>query len=192
MLLRQRYLSQRDITRIKRHLKNGGVIAYPTESCFGLGCLPTNPQGLKRIIRLKKRPQHKGMIVIGDGVGQLRPLLAPLDAADTACLEKAWPAAKTFVVPASDKVLPLLRGSGRSKLAVRVPAHEGARQLCFQLATPLVSTSCNKAGFKPCRFTREARRQFGQHKAVWVIAGQIGFAKSPSQIIDLESGIRLR
>jgi L-threonylcarbamoyladenylate synthase len=190
MLLRKRYLSQRDITRIKRHLQNGGVIAYPTESCFGLGCLPTHPQGLKRVIRLKKRPQHKGMIVIGAGVGQLTPLLAPLSVDDRWCLTKAWPAAKTFLVPCSKHVLPLLRGASRQKLAVRVPDHDGARQLCLQLGTPLVSTSCNKAGFKPCKTTQDAMRQFG-HQA-WVIPGLIGFAKNPSQIIDLKTGTRLR
>lgn len=190
MLLRKRFLSQRDITHLKQYLKNGGVIAYPTESCFGLGCIPTHSKGLKRVIRLKKRPQHKGMIVIGNNLAQLEPLLAPLSQENRASLESAWPAAKTFLIPTNDKVLPLLRGSGRNKLAVRVPNHEGARQLCYQLDTSLVSTSCNKAGFKPCRYTRDAIRQFG-HDA-WIIPGAIGFAKNPSQIIDLETGRRLR
>lgn len=190
MLLRKRILSQRDITRIKSHLKKGGVIAYPTESCFGLGCIPTNAKALKRVIRLKKRPQHKGMIVIGESLSQLEPLLAPLSSSDRQSLNKAWPAAKTFLIPSAKRILPLLRGSGRNKLAVRVPNHEGARQLCYQLQTPLVSTSCNKAGFKPSRFTREAMRQFGRD--AWVIPGAIGFAKQPSQIIDLETGKRLR
>ncbi len=190
MLLRKRILSQRDITQIKRHLKKGGVIAYPTESCFGLGCIPTHAKALKRVIRLKRRPQHKGMIVIGDSVAQLEPLLAPLSPEAKAALNAAWPAAKTFLIPSSHHVLPLLRGSGRSKLAVRVPDHELARQLCSLLDTPLVSTSCNKAGFKPSRLTRDAKRQFGQH--AWVVDGLIGFAKKPSQIIDLETGRRLR
>ena len=105
-------------------------------------------------------------------------------------LHEAWPAPKTFLLPASKKVLPSLRGKGRSKLAVRVPAHAGARRLCQVLETPLVSTSCNRAGKRACKTEREVRRQFG--RKVWVVGGLIGKQKTPSQIIDGETGARLR
>ena len=60
--------------RLKNHLRRGGLIAYPTESCYGLGCLPTHTKALKKLIRLKRRPQHKGIIVIGDKLDRLPPL----------------------------------------------------------------------------------------------------------------------
>jgi len=66
----QRTLSAIASGRLKNHLKRGGLIAYPTESCYGLGCLPTHTKALKKLIRLKRRPQHKGMIVIGDNPGK--------------------------------------------------------------------------------------------------------------------------
>ena len=186
----QRTLSTIASGRLKNHLKRGGLIAYPTESCYGLGCLPTHTKALKKLIRLKRRPQHKGMIVIGDTLDRLRTLLQPLGETDRRLLESQWPARKTFLLPASDRIPALLRGRNRRKLAVRVPDHAGARSLCRLLGQPLVSTSCNKAGKRPCRNQREARRQFGRHALI--IDGRCGGAKKPSLIIDWENGRQLR
>ncbi len=176
--------------KLSAHLKSGGVVAYPTESCYGLGCLPKHAQGLKRVIHLKKRPQHKGMIVIGSDLDQLQPLIKRPPENMQALLQQTWPAAKTFLLPSEKSVLSLLRGKNRDKLAVRVPAHAGARRLCHALNTALVSTSCNRAGKRACKTEREVRRQFG--RKVWIIGGLIGDRKAPSQIIDGETGKRLR
>ena len=175
---------------LRRHIRRGGLIAYPTESCYGLGCLPTHTKALKKLIRLKRRPQHKGMIVIGDKLDRLLPLLQPLGETDRRLLESQWPARKTFLLSAADRIPALLRGRSRRKLAVRVPDHPGARSLCRLLGQPLVSTSCNKAGKRPCRNQREARRQFGRHALI--IGGRCGGAKKPSLIIDWENGRQLR
>lgn len=176
--------------RLRAHLKAGGVAAYPTESSYGLGCLPGQPRALRRLVRLKKRPQHKGMIVIGADVAQLRPWLAPLAEDETQRLAAQWPARKTFLLPAGRRVLPLLRGRSRQALAVRVPDHAAAREVCRRAGSALVSTSCNRAGKRPCRSEREVRRQFGRQ--VMVIGGRTGGAKRPSEIIDWQSGARLR
>lgn len=176
--------------KLAAHLKAGGVVAYPTESCYGLGCLPQHPQALKRVISLKKRPQHKGMIVIGNDSEQLQALIKRPSENMQTLLAQTWPAAKTFLLPCAKNVLPLLRGKGRKKLAVRVPDHAGARRLSHALNTPLVSTSCNRAGKRACKTEREVRRQFG--RKVWIIGGLIGRQKAPSQIIDGETGKRLR
>ncbi|WP_416191631.1 L-threonylcarbamoyladenylate synthase [Neisseria sp. CCUG12390] len=190
MKLFSRILSAGRQRKLTAHLKSGGVVAYPTESCYGLGCLPKHAQGLKRVVHLKKRPQHKGMIVIGSDLNQLLPLIKRPSENMQTLLQKTWPAPKTFLLPAQESILPLLRGKGRQKLAVRVPAHAGARQLCHALNTPLVSTSCNRAGKRACKTEREVRRQFG--RKVWIIGGLIGRQKTPSQIIDGETGKRLR
>ncbi|KPN71198.1 L-threonylcarbamoyladenylate synthase [Neisseria sp. 83E34] len=176
--------------RLSSHLKHGGLVAYPTESCYGLGCLPQNVRALQKLVRLKKRPQHKGMIVIGDGLPRLLPLLQGLSEKQQRNIAAVWPAPLTYLLPVSPKAPVTLRGKGRSKLAVRVPAHPGARALCRVLRTPLVSTSCNKAGKRPCKTEREVRRQFGRQVAI--IGGRCGGAKTPSRIVDWESGKCLR
>ncbi len=73
-----RPLSFQQIAQLRAYLKRGGVVAYPTESCYGLGALPDNVRGLRTLLRLKKRPQHKGMIVIGANWSQLQPHLCRL------------------------------------------------------------------------------------------------------------------
>lgn len=176
-------------TPLAAHLKRGGLVAYPAEACYGIGCLPRHAHALRKLIRLKKRPQNKGMIVIGNSLPQLRPLLQRPSESLAAMLENEWPAPTTFLLPCR-RLPPLLRGKGRSKLAVRVPAHEGARQLCAIAGTPLVSTSCNRSGGRPCKSRREAQRLFGRD--VWIIGGRIGRQKTPSRIIDAETGKRLR
>ena len=190
IMLFPRILSASTLRKLQSHLKKGGLVAYPTESCYGIGCIPTLPKALNRLIHLKKRPQHKGMIVIGNQLEQLQPLLKRSSENIQTMLRNEWPAPKTFLLPAAADVLPALRGKRRSKLAVRVPAHAGARRLCQALKTPLVSTSCNRAGKRVCRTEREVRRQFGRN--VWVVGGLIGKQKLPSQIIDGETGVRLR
>ncbi|UOO83298.1 L-threonylcarbamoyladenylate synthase [Uruburuella testudinis] len=178
------------VYRLRAHLRRGGVVAYPTESSYGLGCLPGHSRGLRRLIRLKKRPQSKGLISIGGDWAQLSPLLRPQNAATKQILLQHWPAPKTYLLCARAGIPAALRGKGRSKLAVRIPDHAGARALCKRIGTALVSTSCNRAGKRACRSEREARRQFGRD--VWVIGGRTGCRRAPSTIIDWESGRVLR
>lgn len=185
-----RHFSASFIRRLAHHLHRGGLIAYPTESCYGLGCLPRNTKALNNLIRLKKRPQQKGMIIIGDCLSRLQPLLQSLSENQQQSLSTEWPAPVTYLLPASPKVPPLLRGKQRRKVAVRIPAHTAARTLCKALHTALVSTSCNRTGKRPCKTEREAKRQFGNQ--VKIIGGRCGSSKTPSRIIDWESGLRLR
>lgn len=172
------------------HLRRGGLVAYPTESSYGLGCLPTHRRALRRLMQLKKRPQHKGLIVIGNDLKQLEPLLQRLPENQRRLAQSTWPAAVTFLFAAADSVPALLRGRGREKLAVRVPAHDGARRLCALLGTPLVSTSCNQSGKRACKSEREVRRLFG--RKLWIVGGRVGKRKQPSEIVDWAENRRLR
>lgn len=174
---------------LRAHLKRGGLIAYPTESCYGLGCDPLNSLALKRLIKLKGRGAAKGLLLIADHFKRLRPFVAPLSAADLARMQTSWPGPITWVVPASAACSPLLTG-GRPTIAVRVTAHPGAARLCRSLGMALVSTSANKSGRRPAKSAAECRRIFGAR--VRVIAGHIGTRKRPSTLIDLATGTLLR
>ncbi|HMA10693.1 MAG TPA: Sua5/YciO/YrdC/YwlC family protein [Steroidobacteraceae bacterium] len=176
-------------TSLRAHLKRGGLIAYPTESCFGLGCDPRNPRALARLIRLKGRDAAKGLLLIADHFKRLQPFVRPLPSADRARMQRSWPGPVTWVVPASSACPPLLTG-GRPTIAVRVTAHPGAARLCRALGMALVSTSANKSGRKPAKTAAECRRIFGAR--VRVIAGRIGTRRRPSTLIDLATGTLLR
>ena len=174
---------------LQAHLRGGGLIAYPTESCYGLGCDPRNPRALRRLIRLKGRSAAKGLLLIADHFKRLQAFIRPLSATDRARMQRSWPGPVTWVVPASATCLPELTG-GRPTIAVRVTAHPGAARLCRSLGMALVSTSANKSGKKPAKTAAECRRMFGAR--VRVIAGRIGTRKRPSTLIDLATGTVLR
>lgn len=110
MMMFPRILSAAAQRRLQAHLKKGGLVAYPTESCYGLGCIPTLPKALNQLIHLKKRPQHKGMIVIGHSLEQLQPLLQRPSENIQTMLHEAWPAPKTFFIAGRQKSIAFVTG----------------------------------------------------------------------------------
>ena len=178
-----------DIAAIRRHLERGGVIAYATESCYGLGCDPRNRSAVRKILRLKGRPQAKGLILIGNAFQQFRRYLAPVDAAIAARFKDYWPGPTTLLLPAARHCPKWLTGQ-HAKLAVRVTAHPVAARLCHSLDMALVSTSANKSGQRMLRTAHACRKVFGNE--VWVLEGRTGKRKRPSTILDPVSGNLLR
>lgn len=187
---RLRILSAAKKRQACRFLKRGGVLAYATESCFGLGGLPTHPKAIRQVIRLKKRNQNKGLIVVASDFSQLRSLVEPLTKEQLDTVNQYWPGPYTFLLKAKNRVLPYLRGFGNQKLAVRISAHPQTALLCKALGYALVSSSANIAKQHPCKNTRQAQQKFG--KKALVIKGQIGVQHKPSTLIDLETGKVLR
>jgi len=171
-------------------LRAGGVLAYATESCFGLGCNPFDVRAIRRILAIKGRPTHKGLIVIAANLQQLRPLIRPLTPVQLATVQRYWPGPYTFLLPASRRVPTLLRGR-HDKIAVRISAHGEAAALCRALGSPLVSTSANRAGQKSLKTARGCRQAFSRQQ-VLTLQGRIGKRRKPSTIIDLDSGRVLR
>lgn len=174
---------------LQHYLRQGGVIAYPTESCFGLGCDPGSRRGVQRVLRIKGRPQHKGLILIGSSAAQFTRYIAPLTAQQQRQLAAAWPGPHTWLVPAATDCPRTLTGKHRT-IALRITAHRPAARLCAAAGMALVSTSANRSGGKAARSARECRRLFGD--AVRVIPGLIGSRRRPSTIQDLVSGRILR
>lgn len=171
-------------------LRTGGVIAYPTEAVFGLGCDPDNEAALARIIAIKGRAAHKGFILVASSLDQLRPYLAPVQAEWQAQFDAAWPGPVTMVVPCAPRSGELLSG-GRDTLAVRVSAHPLVQTLCTLFGGPVVSTSANRSGQEPCRDTTSAVRLFGDEVDA-VVDGQVGTLSEPTRIIDVCTRQRLR
>ncbi|HEY8118713.1 MAG TPA: Sua5/YciO/YrdC/YwlC family protein [Methylophilaceae bacterium] len=174
---------------LQHYLRNGGIIAYPTESCFGLGCDPRNRLGLQRLLRIKGRPQHKGLILIGSELTQFLPYIAPINHEQQAKLNSTWPGPHTWLVPAGRHCPKTLTGR-HPTIAIRVTAFKPAAKLCVQAGMALVSTSANRSGLRPAKSTRDCYRLFGD--SVRIIAGRIGKRRKPSTIQDLATGRILR
>jgi len=178
-----------DSARLHAHLRRGGLIAYPTESCYGLGCDPRNARAVARLLRLKGRPRRKGLILIADCFARLASFAVPPTPAQWRRLLSTWPGPHTWLLPAARRAPRWLTGA-HPTLAVRVTAHPEAAGLCRTLRSALVSTSANRAGRRPLKTTRACRQVFGEQ--VWVLPGRAGRRKNPSIIQDLASGDVLR
>lgn len=177
------------LNRLRAHFRRGGLIAYPTESCYGLGCDPRNARAVKRLLRLKGRPQAKGLILIADRYSRLQPYLARLTALQQQSVFPTWPGPHTWLAPVSRKTPRWLRGKFAT-LAVRITAHPGAAALCRALGSALVSTSANRVGLRPLKTHAACIKAFGHE--VLVVPGRIGRRKKPSTIQDLASGKLVR
>jgi L-threonylcarbamoyladenylate synthase len=173
-----------------RTLKRGGIVAYPTEGVWGLGCDPANPDTLARLLALKRRPTGKGLILIASDFRQLTPWLAPLDSANEQRAFATWPGPVTWLWPAGPAAPALLRGS-HDTLAVRVTDHPLAGALCARFGGPLVSTSANLAGRRPARNALQARLRLGGRFDI-LLPGATGGRTQPTEIRDARTGAIIR
>ncbi len=169
----------RNARQLSAHLRRGGLLAYPTESCYGLGCDPNNRLAVQRLLKLKKRPQRKGLIVIAADYASLTKYIQPIDYIQQLRLKNTPSDAVTYLMPAKPSCPRSLRGN-HATLAVRLSAHPLVRQVCQTWRAALVSSSANRSGQRPTKTAAECQRMFG--KQVWVIQGQVGKRKQPSTI----------
>jgi len=183
-------MSVTPIEKAVQVLREGGVIAYPTEAVWGLGCDPENQAAVQRLLATKQRPVTKGLILVAATIDQFAPFLGELQDSQYQLLEANWPGFTTFIVPASENVPSWIKGDS-TKVALRVSAHPLVRELCLAFGGPLVSTSANRAGQLPAQSFEQVADTFTQELA-FVLPGELGDADKPSSIIDLESGKILR
>lgn len=172
------------------YLRGGGVIAYPTEGVWGLGCDPDNAHAVARLLALKRREPGKGLILIAANLAQVEPYLEGLRAEQRAMLEATWPGAQTWVVPANARASAWITG-GRPGLALRVSANPVVQALCLAYGGPLVSTSANPSGRPAPRSALRVRRYFPR-QLDYVLAGALGGQSGPTPIRDLLTGELLR
>jgi len=175
-------------TRAADVLLGGGVIAYPTEGVFGLGCLPDDIAAVERLLDIKQRSASKGLILIAATPAQLcdwidSDHLDRLPAADPQC-------PVTWIVRPSGLVPAIVTG-GHTGLAVRITTNPVAAAICNAVEMPVTSTSANIAGQRVVRNAHVLHRKFG-HLVDYIVPGACGPASGPSEIRDLESGAILR
>ncbi|MFB9886134.1 L-threonylcarbamoyladenylate synthase [Balneatrix alpica] len=172
-------------------LREGGVIAYPTEAVWGLGCDPWNPQAFQRLLALKQRPPEKGVILVAASMAQIEPLWQDLSASQQQALAADWPGPFTWILPDQQDWVPSWIKGKHTKVAVRVSAHPLVQELCQAFGGPLVSTSANPSGRPPARSALRVRQYFGADLD-GLVPGQLGGLARPTQIRDLTSGATLR
>ena len=173
-------------------LQTGGVIAYPTEGVWGLGCDPRDEAAVLRLLAIKQRTVDKGLIVIASHLEQLRPFLdlAAVPTDHLAGVLASWPGPHTWVMPASADAPRWITGS-HDGIAVRISAHPIVVELCNAFDGALVSTSANLSG-KDAPRSREGLDPAVLAAVAGHVAGETGGLSAPTVIRDALTGVALR
>lgn len=171
-------------------IREGEVIAYPTEAVFGLGCDPFNENAVTKLLNLKQRPVDKGLILIAAQWQQFEKLT---QAIPDDCLQRvfdSWPGPHTWVFPASRFAPQWITGQ-HATIALRVTAHPLVQELCALWDGPLVSTSANLAGETALLTAEDVQQRFPKGLA-GVLSGEVSKAGNPTEIRDAISNRILR
>ncbi|NVK21693.1 MAG: Sua5/YciO/YrdC/YwlC family protein [Kangiellaceae bacterium] len=184
------YINLFKIKQATAFIEHGGVIAYPTEAVYGLGCDPQCVPAIQRILRIKRRPWQKGLLLVASNLQQIEPYVAENARELLSCFDdkKAYPV--TWLLPASSLVSPWLKGE-HEKIAIRLSDNPYIRALCDQAQSALVSTSANRAGQLELKQAELVRCSMGQELDA-VVAGSVGGYDHPSAIIDAKTEQILR
>jgi len=181
-----------DPARAADVLRQGGVIAYPTEAVWGLGCDPQNEAAVMRLLAVKQREVDKGLILVAGALDQFDALLdwarLPTDRAEA--VYATWPGPHTWIVPATGRVPHWITGA-HDGVAARVSAHPVVVALCDAFGGPVVSTSANLAGAPPA-FRREALDPMLLAQLDGIVAGETGGLAAPTAIREAHTGAVLR
>lgn len=173
------------LQRVARVVRDGGVIAYPTEAVWGVGCDPWNEDAVYRLLALKSRPVGKGLILVAARMEQFDFLLDGLPDAWLQRLAQSWPGPNTWLVP-HQGLLPEWISGRHDSVALRVSDHPLVAALC-ECVGPLVSTSANPAG-RPSARSRLRVEQYFHGELDALLGGALGGRRNPSLIRDLRSG----
>jgi L-threonylcarbamoyladenylate synthase len=169
-------------------LRQGKILAYPTEAVYGLGCDPFNQQAVDKLLVLKQRNADKGFIVLIANWDQLAPLIAQVSDEILQVVSDTWPGPVTWVFPKSSRIPSSISGLHEC-IAIRMTAHPLARELCIN--GPIISTSANLSGCEPAHDLASLYGQFPFGVDVF-LDGSLGGLSQPSQIYDALSRHRLR
>jgi len=164
--------------------KQGGVIAYPTEAVFGLGCDPDNINAIKALLAIKNRPKSKGLILLAGRFEQLIPYIdvSHLSAQQLTLIKSRWPNGITQVLPARKGLTSYLTGDFNT-IAVRITTQPDVVALCEQTNRAIVSTSANLSGQEPAKSWQTVDPLL-INKIDYLIKGDTLSYQQPSKIIN--------
>jgi L-threonylcarbamoyladenylate synthase len=174
------------------HLRRGGVIAYPTEAVWGVGCDPADEATVLRLLALKQREIGKGLILVAAHLDQLRPWidLDTLPPQRVTEVQASWPGPHTWILPAAASAPRWITGD-HDGIAVRVSAHPVVIALCEAFGGALVSTSANPAGAPPPASAEDLDPALLQ-AIDGLTVGETGGLARPTAIRDARTGRVLR
>jgi len=178
------------VSQAAQCLRDGEIIAYPTEAVYGLGCDPGNESAVRRLLALKNRPIEAGLILIADTFERFQSFIQPVSNEQKERAMAAWPGPVTWLFPRGDGAPGWLAGEHQT-IALRISAHPVCQALCAAFNDAIVSTSANPGKAEPARTVAQLEQYFGAALG-GIVEGKLGGGVRPSEIRDLVSGQVLR
>jgi L-threonylcarbamoyladenylate synthase len=174
--------SSKAIEKIESILNSGGVIAFPTDTFYGLGADPFNPAALAKIFKIKQRPADKPLLVLIYSLVQLADLTTEVNDNARKLMEHFWPGSLTLIFKASPR-LPDILTAGTGKIGIRLPSHPFTHKFLETLDRPLTAPSANLSGERELRTAQEVERALGD-KIDLIIDGGPAPGGKPSTVLD--------
>jgi L-threonylcarbamoyladenylate synthase len=166
----ERVIHHEAIGRAAEFIRSGGVVAYPTETVYGLGALASHNEAMARIYRLKHRACHKPLSILIHDPTQLEPLVRALAPRTRSLMARFWPGPLTLLLPAAEH-LPEILTAGTGRVGVRISSHPVARELVAAVGAPITATSANRSGAPSCRTSEQVLEQMGEELALILDGG---------------------
>lgn len=177
------YTDSEELSKAVATLKKGGIILYPTDTIWGLGCDATDHDAVKRLFNLKHRPSSKSMISLVDSFESLGKWVIDIPlAAEKEMLKSQKPLTVIFDTPRG--ISPLLLAEDGSA-AFRIPANPVTKELCRQLGNPVVSTSANLSGRPSPAYEFEIEEEIISGSDFFLHEGEEFQGRVPSRIIKV-------
>lgn len=174
-----------NIQRVAERIKNGGLIAYPTETVYGLGADPYRTEAVQKIFTAKGREETKGIILLIRGADDLPTLVRAVSPTAQTLIRAFWPGPLTLIFKARPDLPSALLG-GRDTIALRHSSSPIAAQLLTALGGPLTSTSANRSGTPPARSADDAQNALGDHLDL-ILDGGPSASETPSTLVDVSA-----
>jgi len=175
--------TRKNILTASRIVRKGGLVVYPTETVYGLGCDPLNIEAVKRIFKVKGE-RRKPLPILASSIKNVEKI-ASMSQEGEKIASKFWPGPLTLVFP-KKLVLPDIVTCNLDSVGVRIPRHDVALQLISLSDGLLIGTSANRTGEKPPRTVQEATQQL-KEKVDLVLDGGPTTLGRPSTVADLTS-----
>jgi L-threonylcarbamoyladenylate synthase len=130
-------------------INQGGIIIFPTDTAYGIGCRIDNEKAVKKLFKLRNRPESQASPVLVDGLSQAQKYLQPIKSSViNKLINKYWPGALTIILPCKNDMIPSLVRGGTNTLGVREPDHPICKKLIEKVGYPILGPSANFHGEK--------------------------------------------
>lgn len=164
-------------------LRAGGLVAFPTETFYGLGAAARLAPAVRRVFEVKGRPESRPLLVLVDSIAMVARVAGSIPPAAEPLMARHWPGPLTLIVPARPTI-PEVLTAGTGTIGVRVPAHPVARALVAALGEPVTAPSANPSGAPPATTAAAVLEYFEGLIEVVIDAGPTPGGE-PSTVVDV-------